>query len=142
MLDALARLDRLEEADGRNDPTFHPWHHLKAEALIKTGRLDEARAFIAATATMAAARANPLMTRACCTPRASSSSPPKGVRLMPRRPSPPRGRSIERLRLPFEQSLVELSHARLLRRDGKRRAAAALLVAARERLAGLSALRR
>ena len=46
---------------------------------------------------------------------------------------------LEPLGMPYEQSLVELSHAQLLRRAGKRRAAAVLLLAARDRLAALSA---
>jgi DNA-binding NarL/FixJ family response regulator len=47
---------------------------------------------------------------------------------------------LEALGVPFDLSLVELSHARWLRRDGRRRAAAALLTTARERFAALSAL--
>jgi DNA-binding CsgD family transcriptional regulator len=45
----------------------------------------------------------------------------------------------ERLSLPFQRALTELAHGQVLRRAGKRRAAAQRLAAARERFAGLRA---
>ena len=41
---------------------------------------------------------------------------------------------VEPLRMPYEQALIELAHAQLLRREGKRRAASELLLGARGRL--------
>ena len=35
---------------------------------------------------------------------------------------------VEPLRMPYEQALIELAHAQLLRREGKRRAASELLL--------------
>jgi DNA-binding NarL/FixJ family response regulator len=47
---------------------------------------------------------------------------------------------IEPLRMPYEQALIELAHAQLLRREGKRRAASELLLNARGHFATLGAV--
>ena len=109
-----------------------------AHALIDLGRLEEAEAFIAETGRLAAARAQPSLT-ARLAARAGGSLRPAGCG---RRDSGfARAReALEPLGAPYELGIVELSHGQLLRRDGKRRLAAAVLESARARLAGLGAL--
>ena len=42
VLVALAPLDAIEPREGVDDPTFLPWQHLKAHALVDVGELDAA----------------------------------------------------------------------------------------------------
>ena len=129
--DALAALSPLAQwplSDGLTDPTLLPWQHLKAHALVDAGQLEAAEAFITHAQALAASRSNPLL--------AARISSARG-KLAVTRDQPAAALDafthareiLEPLGMPFEQSLVELSHAQLLRRAGKRRAAAVLLLA-------------
>ncbi len=42
VLAALEALEEMRPAEGVDDPTFLPWHHLKANALVDDGQLDAA----------------------------------------------------------------------------------------------------
>lgn len=139
VLAALAPLDRLEGAVGADDPTFYPWQHLKADALVDAGRLEDAAAWIAACEATATRRSDPLLrarllhARGRLAVAAHDDPGAAGAAFASAR------ELLAQLDLPYELARVELAHGRLLRREGRRRAAAALLSAARERLVALSA---
>ena len=50
VLRALAPLERMPRGDGVDDPAFLPWHHLKAHALVDTGRAGRRRTLLASAA--------------------------------------------------------------------------------------------
>jgi DNA-binding CsgD family transcriptional regulator len=139
VLAALARIERLDGAVGVTDPTFYAWQQLKADALVDAGRVEEAAEWIATWEAIAVARSQRLLHARLLHARGRLAVvAERDVSAAAAAYAAARGILAE-LDLPYELALVELSHARLLRRDGKRRAAAALLVAARERLGVLSA---
>ena len=133
--DVLAHLAPLAALHA--DFTVLPWQHLQAHALVDVGRLDAAEAFIDEADALAAARRDPL------SPPASHAR----ARLAVARHTPEAAidRSSARVRrcrrrMPYERALIELAHAQLLRREGKRRAASELLLDVRETFAALAAL--
>ena len=138
VLRALTPLEGMGTRDGVNDPTFLPWHHLKANALVDLGRLEDAEALIASATELATSRSNPLLAARMALARG---------RLELARHQPERAAArlrdaratIERLGMPYEQALIELVLGQVLRRTGERRAAAASLVAAQGRLSALGA---
>jgi len=138
VLTALEPLAAMEESDGVDDPTFLPWHQLKAHALVDGGRLADAEAFIAEAEELAAARANPLL--------AARLAHARGKLHFARHETEPAAAAlgealsiVEPLAMPYEQALIELSRGQVLRRSGERRAAAAVLVDAHGRLSRLGA---
>ena len=138
VLIALDPLERMQDADGVDDPAFLPWHHLKAHALVDAGRLEEGETFIAASAELATARANPLL--------AARLAHARGKLLFARHDAERAAAAlqeaqatIEPLGMPYEQGLIELSRGQVLRRSGERRAAASVLVDAHGRLGRLGA---
>ena len=138
VLRALEPLDRIQPRDGVDDPAFLPWQHLKAHALVDTGELEAAAHFIDNAATLADRRRNPLLAARVAHARG---------KLEFARHDPARALEslvdahtrVERLGMPYEQALVELSQGQLLRRSGQRRAAAGALLAAQARLTALGA---
>ena len=138
VLTALEPLEAMEEADGVDDPTFLPWHHLKAHALVDAGRLPDAERVIAEAAALATARANRLLAARLAHARgklhfARHEVEPAAAALEDAQAA------IEPLGMPYEQALIELSRGQVLRRSGERRAAASVLVGAHGRLSGLGA---
>jgi DNA-binding CsgD family transcriptional regulator len=134
VLTELKPLAAMADADGVGDPTFLPWHHLKAHALVDTGRLDEAETFIA----QAAARANPLLDARLAHARGKLHF--AHHRVDSAAETLQQARSIvQPLGMPYEQALIELSLGQVLRRAGERRAAASVLVDAHGRLIRLGA---
>jgi DNA-binding CsgD family transcriptional regulator len=138
VLRALAPLERMPGADGVDDPAFLPWHGLKAHALVDSGDLRAAERFIASASALARARRNPLLAARLARARG---------RLELARDDLGRAAgaladaqaALAPLGMPYEQALVELTQALLLRRAGERRAAAAQLMTAHARLARLQA---
>lgn len=111
------------------------WQHLYANALIDAGELERAEAFIAAAqaphyplllARLRHARARLAVAR---DDEAAALDAFDQARAL-----------VEPLGMPYERALVELGHAQLLRREGRRRAASELLLHARATFATLSAL--
>ena len=123
----------------RVDFTTLPWQHLYAHALVDTGELERAEAFIDAAERGASDCRYPLLLARLRHARA---------RLAIARQEPAAALTIfsqardglAGLGMPYEEALIALAHAQLLRREGSRRAASELLLGVRETFAGLAAL--
>ena len=137
--DVLATLAPLAQRGTSTTPML-PWQHLQAHALVDAGRLDEAAAFIAEADALAPRARQPLLAaRLCARARQAGARAPRRPTRATEAFETARG-LVEPLGMPYEQALIELAHAQLLRRDGKRRAASSLLLDARGRLTALRAL--
>ena len=137
VLRALTPLERIGR-DGVDDPAFLPWQHLKAHALVDVGDLDAAEQFIASARAIATARSNPLLAARLAHARGRldfARHDVAGAAASLEHASA----KVEPLGMPFEQGLIELTHGQVLRRSGERRAAAAALLAAQQRLGELDA---
>ncbi len=138
VLAALEPLERMPRGEGVDDPAFLPWHHLKAHALVDAGLLDDAEEFLEVAEELAERRSSELLAARLAHARGK-------LEIARRRPGPAgdaftQARElVEPLGMPYELALIELAHGQLLRRGGERRAAAAMLVTARGRLADLGA---
>jgi DNA-binding CsgD family transcriptional regulator len=135
---ALAPLDAIEPREGVEDQTFLPWHHIKAQALVDAGELEAAAQFMRSVDTPTSVGRNPLLAARLAHARGMLDF--AGQRTE-RALTSLRGAiaTIEPLGMPYEQGLIELSHGRVLRRVGERRAASTALLAAHKRFAELGA---
>jgi DNA-binding CsgD family transcriptional regulator len=138
VLVALAPLDSLESREGVDDPTFLPWQHLKAHALVDVGELDAAERLIGSAEELAGARSDPLL--------AARVAHARGRLHFARQDAERAAASlqqalalVEPLGMPYEHGLVELCLGQVLRRARERRAAASALLAAQPRFAELGA---
>lgn len=135
--EVLALLEPL--AALRIDFTALPWQHLYAHALVDIGDLARAEAFLDEAEPRAGACRYPLLVARLRHGRA---------RLAIARHDPVGALGafaaardgLAALGMPYEQALIDLAHAQLLRREGARRAASERLLAARDTFAGLGAL--
>ena len=138
VLQALDRLEALRPADGVDDPTFFPWHHLKAHALVDCGELEAAGRWITHAMALARERANPLLAVRLAHARSkldlARHRADDAVAVLEDARA-----AAERLAMPYEQGVVELALGQVLRRVGERRAAATMLVTAQGRLNPLGA---
>ena len=138
VLGALEPVVGLSQREGVDEQGFWPWQDLYGDALVSAGRLAHAEAFLVPHEELAAARG-----------RGSTVARLARVR---GRLEAARGRmpaaedafrlglaEVQRLPRPFQRALLELSYGQVLRRCGRRRAAAEQLKAARDRLTGLRA---
>jgi DNA-binding CsgD family transcriptional regulator len=138
VLRALEPVRRIRPREAVDEPGFWPWQDEYGDALVSAGRLDEAEAFLPPHEELAAARG-----------RGSAIA---GLARVRGRLEAARGRldaaeevfqrglaAVDGGSLPFVRAMVELTHGQVLRRGGRRRAAAAELLAARERLSALGA---
>jgi DNA-binding CsgD family transcriptional regulator len=138
VLRALRPLAAMEGADGVNDPTFLPWHHLEVHALVDNGRLDDAEASIARGEALAAARGNPLLAARLAHARGRLQFA-RHDHVQAMAALELAHATVEPLGMPYERALIELAQGQVLRRSGERRAAASVLVAAHAGLSGLGA---
>jgi DNA-binding NarL/FixJ family response regulator len=135
---ALEVLRPIAEVEVLREPGILGWQALYAEALVNLGQLDEADAVLAPYEGLATERD--------CRSAMARAARVRGSLLSAR------GRRdeavaafmaslahLERLPMPFERALTELEYGSLLRRAGKRSAAASLLRAAREGFSTLAA---
>jgi len=134
--ETLEPLATLQPRDGIDDAGHWPWQHLYAEALLDLGQAEDARAFLARALAAApgrrllqarAARLRGRIALAAGAPAAAASELAAALE------------RIEPLAMPYERALTELALGQCLRRDGRRRAAAAQLTAAKRRLEALGA---
>ncbi len=112
---------------------------LLAGALIELGELDAADAFLRVHEAQVRERGRRSMTAklACCRGRLESA---RGERARAQDAFGEALAEIEPLGMPYEQARIEVAFGQFRRRDGQRRAAAAELTAAKERLEALGAL--
>ena len=128
----------LGQREGVDELGFWPWQDLYGDALVGAGRLAHAEAFLTPHEELAAARGRGSMVARLARVRG---------RLEAARGRVPAAEEafrrglveVQRLPRPFERALLELSYGQVLRRCGRRRAAAKQLEAARDRLTGLRA---
>jgi ATP/maltotriose-dependent transcriptional regulator MalT len=138
VLRALEPVVAIGPRDGVDEPGFWPWQYLYGEALVSTGRLEEAAQFLAPHEELAAARGRRSsiamlaavrgrLEAAQGHPEAATAAFQHGLE------------QLEELPLPFNQALLSLAYGQLLRRQGHRRAAAEQLHAAHSRFSELGA---
>ncbi|MDI3390618.1 AAA family ATPase [Streptomyces sp. B-S-A8] len=131
VLDALSPVCQLPSRESVDEPGFWPWPDVYANALVVTGRLDEADAFLAPHEERAAARGH------------RSALARLGVargRLTGARGDIDGARDrfeealvhLERLPLPYDRARVNFAYGQTLRRAGKRREADTVLHHARD----------
>jgi DNA-binding CsgD family transcriptional regulator len=134
----LAALATRTPRGGLDEPGFWPWHDVYASALVVTGRLSEAAAFLApheatvrrrghrsATARLGYVRGRLLAARGDLL---GAEEAFEGARAQ-----------LAALPMPYERARVDFAHGTTLRRAGRRRDAAALLSTARQSFAALGA---
>lgn len=139
---AAAELLPLLEADaaeGLCEPMTAPWRDLLAEAFVGLGRLDEADRVLTAFEALAAARGHRAAQATDCRIRGE---------LLAARHEPDAAEDVFRAGLahaarvtaPYERARLQLALGELLRRTGRRAAAAQALQAAHESLTALGAV--
>ena len=135
---ALQPVYRFAARDGAGEPGFWPWQDLYAEALVATGRADEADAFLVPHEQTAQRRGRRTMIARLARARGR-------IAAAQQRPDEADGsfqlaiEVLDGLHVPFELARIELTYGQFLRRAGRRRQAAELLESARGRFAGLGA---
>jgi DNA-binding CsgD family transcriptional regulator len=138
VLRTLEPLTAIQPREAIDEPGFWPWRDLYGDALVSTGLLDEADAFLRPREALADDRRRLGEIARLARVRGhleSARGNAKGAEEAFQH-------ALERLGqlpLPFERALIELAYGQTLRRHGKRRAAAAQLQAAADRFATLEA---
>ncbi|MEU6763823.1 AAA family ATPase [Streptomyces sp. NPDC046853] len=138
VIEALSPLVQLTPRGSLDEPGFWPWPDVYANALVMTGRLDEADAFL-----------TPHEERAACRERRSAQA---RLALARGRLTAARGdveaargqfeaalARLDHLPLPFDRARVNFAYGQTLRRAGKRREADTVLKNARDAYATLGA---
>jgi DNA-binding CsgD family transcriptional regulator len=138
VLRALEPVEVIEPREGIDEPGFWPWQDLYADALVSTGQLTEAAAFLVQHEELAAARGRrssiAMLARVRGRLEAAAGRSDAAEAAFQRAHA-----EIEELPLPFPRALIELAHGQALRRQGQRRAAADQLQSAHDRFAELRA---
>jgi len=138
ILRALEPVAALDRRHGLDEPGFWPWHDVYANALVMTGRIEEAEAFVAGPAAIVAARRHRSAAARLAYVRgrilgaqgdieAAKDSFESGLA------------SLRGLNLPYERARVDFAYGQTLRRAGKRRESAVPLRRARDGFAALGA---
>lgn len=138
VVEALSPVVHLPVRLSINEPGFWPWPDVYANALVMTGRLDEADTFLAPHEDLAARRA--------CRSAMARLGLARG-RLTAARGDIDTSRKefeqalahLERLPLPYDRARVNFAYGQTLRRAGKRREADTVLKNARDTYAALGA---
>jgi DNA-binding CsgD family transcriptional regulator len=138
VLHACEALLEIRPRDALDEPGFWPWTDLYADALVSAGRVDEAEAFLGLHEQRAAQRQRHSVVAGLARVRGR-------VEVARNRPETAEAafrRGLEQLGelpLPYDRALLELTFGQVLRRQGRRRAAADQLRAAHERFTALRA---
>ncbi len=138
VLRALEPLLAIRPREGIDEPGFWPWQDLYGDALVSTGRWEQAEAFLAPHEELAAARGRRSSIARFARVRGRVEAAAGRVDSADaafRRGS----EQLEGLRMPFQQALLELTYGQMLRRHGRRRAAADQLHSAHDRFLELRA---
>jgi DNA-binding CsgD family transcriptional regulator len=138
VLRCLAPVVEIRLRDALDEPGFWPWQNMYGDALVSTGRLDAADGFLRPHEALAADRGRKVEVARLARVRGrleSARGHAKDAETRFRE-------SLDNLAgvpMPFDRALTELAYGQDLRRHGKRRAAAAQLQAAADRLVTLQA---
>ncbi len=135
---ALDPVRALAFRDGADEPGFWPWPDLYADALVATGRVEEADDFLVPHEKLAADRGRRIVMARLARSRgrveAAAGRPERADAAFTRALE-----LLEGLQVPFEAARVELAAGAVFRRLGRRRRAADLLAAAQDRFSALGA---
>ncbi len=138
VISALDPVRAIAYRDGADEPGFWPWPDLYADALVATGRVAEADAFLIPHERLAADRGRRIVMARLARSRGrieAAAGRPDGADAA----FSAAIAHLDGLRVPFELARVELAAGAVLRRLGRRRRAADLLAAAQERFTLLGA---
>ncbi|MEV0689067.1 AAA family ATPase [Streptomyces sp. NPDC050388] len=138
VVEALAPLAQLPSRRSVDEPGFWPWQGVYANALVMTGRLDEAEAFLVPCEELAARRGH----RSTLARLGLARGRLTGARgdIDTARTQFERALTrLEPLPLPYDRARVNFSYGQTLRRAGKRREAGTVLANARDTYVTLGA---
>ena len=138
VIGALEVLVPLATVEVLGEPGILGWQELYADALVNLGRLDEAEAVLAPYEALAGERGRRSAMAGAARVRGGLEGA-RGQRDAAVAAFVAGLEQLEGLEMPFERALAELEYGGLLRRAGRRTAAAAQLRAARERFSILGA---
>ncbi|MFE0423309.1 LuxR C-terminal-related transcriptional regulator [Streptomyces sp. NPDC058953] len=138
VVEALNPLARLAARDSIDEPGFWPWPDVYANALVLTGRLDEADAFLTPYETLAARR-DRRSARARLGLARGRLTAARGDIDAARAEFDRALAHLDRLPLPYDRARVNFAYGQTLRRAGKRREADTALRNARDAYATLGA---
>ncbi|MGW4203853.1 helix-turn-helix transcriptional regulator [Streptomyces sp. NPDC004726] len=139
VVEALSPVVHLRRRPSIDEPGFWPWPDVYANALVMTGRLDEAEAFIAPHEDLAARRAHRSALARLCLARGRLTAA-RGDIDTARQEFERALAHLEQLPLSYDRARVNFAYGQTLRRAGKRRDADTVLKNAREAYATLGAL--
>jgi DNA-binding CsgD family transcriptional regulator len=136
VLRALEPVLGIQPREAIDEPGCWPWQELYGDALVSAGQLAGAAAFLVPHEKLAAARGR-LSTMAALARVRGRLEAAMGRSAAAEAAFRQGLDQLDRLSLPFQRALLELSYGQMLRRHGRRRAAAGQLEAAHERLTQL-----
>ncbi|MFE7300642.1 AAA family ATPase [Streptomyces sp. NPDC057579] len=137
-VEALSPVVHLSHRRSIDEPGFWPWPDVYANALVMTGRLDEADAFLAPHEDLAARRARRSAMARLGLARGRLTAA-RGDIETARKEFEQALAHLEHLPLPYDRARVNFAYGQTLRRAGKRREADTVLKNARDTYAALGA---
>ncbi|MHA6782109.1 AAA family ATPase [Pseudonocardia saturnea] len=138
VLSALEPVRRFVHRDAVDEPGFWLWQDLYADALVAAGRAEEADAFLGPHEELARLRGRRSTVGRLARARGrveAAVGRPEGAQAAFEQALA----ATDGLEVPFERARIELAAGQFLRRAGKRRRAADLLVTAQQRFTALGA---
>jgi DNA-binding CsgD family transcriptional regulator len=138
VVEALAPVVHLPQRLSVDEPGFWPWPDVYANALVMTGRLDEAEAFLVPREDLAARRGRRSAMARLGLARGRLTAA-RGDIDSARKEFEQALAHLEPLPLPYDRARVNFAYGQTLRRAGKRREADAVLKNARDAYAALGA---
>ncbi|MFD7275671.1 AAA family ATPase [Streptomyces sp. NPDC059862] len=138
VIEALSPVVQLSERESIDEPGFWPWPDVYANALVMTGRLDEADAFLTPYEELAARRGRRSGMARLGTARGRLTAA-RGDIDTARKDFEQALAHLEHLPLPYDRARVNFVYGQTLRRAGKRREADAFLKNARDAYVTLGA---
>lgn len=137
-VEALSPLVHLPAREAIDEPGFWPWQDVYANALVMTGHLDEADAFLTPYEDLAARRAHRSTLARLGLARGRLTAA-RGDIDTSRKEFEQALAHLDNLPLPYDRARVNFAYGQTLRRAGKRREADAVLQNARDAYATLGA---
>ncbi|MDN3295810.1 AAA family ATPase [Streptomyces ficellus] len=138
VVEALAPVVQLRSREGIDEPGFWPWQDLYANALVMTGRIDEANAFLSPYESLAARRGHRSTLARLGLVRGRVTGAQGDIEAA-REHFDRALAHLEGLPLPYDRAGVNFAYGQTLRRAGKRREADTVLKNARDAYVTLGA---